>query len=147
MLKRGLLISVVVMMVVFMSVGSVSADYAGDIQTIFGDVIYEMEDFVGDINGFVNESISLSTFMNRIDRKKGNALGNLKSIIRASDNVLNEEIHAEAVGIISNWYLTLELVDKGLKNGDMDTVDAGTKVMGHIGEKAAQLTTRIENNY
>jgi hypothetical protein len=70
MLKRGLLISVVVMMVVFMSVGSVSADYAGDIQTIFGDVIYEMEDFVGDINGFVNESISLSTFMNRIDRKK-----------------------------------------------------------------------------
>jgi hypothetical protein len=38
-------------------------------------------------------------------------------------------------------------LDKGLKNGDMDTVDAGTKVMGHIGEKAAQLTTRIENNY
>lgn len=147
MLKRGLLISVVVMMVVFMSVGSVSASYPDDVQTILGDVIYEMEDFVGDINGFVGEEITLPTFMSRIERKKANALGDLRAIIRASGNASNKELHAEIVSLVSSWYLTVELVDKGLKTGNMETVDAGTQVMQFIGEKASRLSNEVQSIY
>lgn len=144
MFKRGLLILSIMLVMVFMVMGSVSASYEDDVITILDDVIYDMGGFSDDINLMINESISVNTFMSRTDRKKANALGNLKAVIRASEKASNENLHADIVSLISSWYLTVELVEKGVKNGDINTINGATEVMIFVGEKAENLTSRLE---
>jgi len=145
MLKRGLFVLLIIVALLFSVASYASTNYTGNMLIIINDTANEMLGLAYDINQLEIGEISTSTFINRIEIKKANALGNLEAIIKAADNAPDEEFHAEFVSVISSWYVVTNLIEKGIRNGDIGKINGATQVMDYINNKLDELTTQLES--
>lgn len=141
---KGLFIFVLIILGVVLISGSVSADYYDNASYIIGDVTEDMTSFSTDINEFMNGSIGVYTFENRLDRNKQNAYNHLKDIIDLSESAPNKEIHADTVNIISSWYATIEIFQRGINNQNEQQIIGATELMSYLTSKAESVTSKLK---
>lgn len=140
------LIVVTILVVMFTMTVKAGADYWESTGKIILDTTYDMEEAMGDIDRLSQGSISTSTFLDRIEEHKRIALDKLEKMTRLIGKAPFKTFHAEMVGLIGNWYLTVQLIEDGIKTENLDKINSATTVMYFVGEQAKEMENRIRQN-
>jgi len=141
---KSTIVAVVLLVMVFSM--SVQADTAGDLWRLLDDSSVILHDSMNDINSFVNGQLSQSRFQSNMGRYMNTAHRILvDAVLLEPDHNIDDELLADSVFIISNFYLIYNLMYNALDTMDVGMIDAATYVMQFNNSYMDILINRIES--
>lgn len=146
--KSILMIIIIVLMVGFMSVnvGAESqVNYWEESEKIFVETTKDMGVFTSNIEKASNGEMDGEELLDELEESKYKARKNLEKMISISENAKEKDLNVEMVSVLSGWYTVIEMVEKGLINGDDSMLSSSLKVMELMTEKAEKLSMEIED--
>lgn len=110
--------------------GQVFADnYWYDVSEIFKVIQKDLSDFSRYVSAFGNGNMTKAELRNSILDYKYRAFNQLEKMVILYPKASDKKMHIELLSIISDWYLSNELVEEGLANNDVKKTDAVIQIM------------------
>jgi|GEM_PF-3094982 len=115
------------------------ASYLEDISQLFYKTSRDMTSLGNDANAFSEGEMSAETLLQHAQEYKVQAFEQLKKAIQLQADATDLEFHAEVTSLIANWYITTQLWQEGIREGDRKKLNAATYIIRLIGDRAKEI--------